>query len=128
MLDTNVCIRVLRDKTPALRQRFSEEAGGLCISAITLTELLHGAERSARPPHNRALVENFASRLDVLAFDAEAAAHAGEIRAYLERAGQMIGPYDLLIAAHGRCHGLVVVTSNLGEFNRVPGLRVENWF
>lgn len=92
-----------------------------------LTELLHGAAKSARPVDNRTAVERFAARLKVLPFDAEAAAHAGEIRAALEREGRQIGAYDALIAGHARSRGLVVVTGNLREFERVEGLRCEDW-
>jgi len=127
MLDTNLCIRVLRDRPQGLRPRFNAEAAGLCISTITLTELLHGAARSARPTENRDAVEHFAARLTVLDFDAPAAAHAGEIRATLQRKGEQIGAYDVLIAGHARSRGLVVVTGNLGEFTRVPGLLCEDW-
>jgi tRNA(fMet)-specific endonuclease VapC len=127
MLDTNLCIRVLRDRPSALRQRFNTEADGLSISTIVLTELLHGAAKSARPEHNRHEVERFATRLDVLSFDIDAAGHAADIRATLERQGQTIGGYDLLIAGHARSRGLIVVTGNLGEFARVDGLRSEDW-
>jgi tRNA(fMet)-specific endonuclease VapC len=127
LLDTNLCIQVLRDRPPALRERFNLEADGLCISTIVLTQLLHGAQKSARPEHNRREVEHFAARLEVLAFDSEAAGHAAEIRATLEAKGATIGGYDLLIAGHARSRGLVVVTNNLGEFTRVDGLRVEDW-
>jgi tRNA(fMet)-specific endonuclease VapC len=127
LLDTNLCILVLRDHPPMLRDRFNNEADGLCISTIVLTELLHGAAKSARPDHNRHEVERFAARLEVLPFDAGAADHAADIRANLERRGQTIGGYDLLIAGHARSRGLVVVTGNLGEFNRVEGLRCEDW-
>lgn len=127
MLDTNLCIRVLRDRPPHIRERFNAEADGLCISTVVLTELLHGAAKSTRPVENRTEVERFAGRLEVLAFDADAAAHAGEIRATLERAGRGIGGYDVLIAGHARSRGLVVVTGNLGEFERVDGLRCEDW-
>ncbi len=127
MLDTNICIRVLRDRPAALRPRFNAEAAGLCISAIVLTELLHGAQKSARPIENRTEVERFAARLDVLAFDDPAAAHAADIRAKLEQRGMPIGGYDLLIAGHARSRGLIVVTSNLGEFRRVEGLLTEDW-
>lgn len=85
MLDTNLCIRVLRDRPQTIRERFNAEADGLSISTIVLTELLHGAAKSARPAENRRAVEGFAARLEVLAFDADAAAHAGDIRATLER-------------------------------------------
>ena len=127
MLDTNLCIRVLRDRPQGLRAMFNDRADGLCISTIVLTELLHGAARSARPEHNRREVERFAARLETLAFDADAADHAADIRAALERRGQVIGGYDLLIAGHARSRGLVVVTGNLGEFTRVDGLRCEDW-
>lgn len=127
MLDTNLCIRVLRDRPQSLRVRFNAEADALCISTVVLAELLHGAGKSAKPVENRREVERFAGRLEVLAFDAEAAAHAAEIRTTLERQGQVIGAYDLLIAGHARSRGLVVVTGNLGEFSRVEGLRCEDW-
>ena len=127
LLDTNLCIRVLRDRPPTLRDRFNAEADSLCISTIVLTELLHGAAKSARPEHNRREVERFAARLEILPFDADAANHAADIRAELERMGQMIGGYDLLIAGHARSRGLIVVTGNLGECNRVFGLRCEDW-
>jgi tRNA(fMet)-specific endonuclease VapC len=128
MLDTNLCIRVLRDRPKALRERFTVETDTLSISSIVLTELLHSAAKSDRPDHNRLEVERLAARLEVLAFDEAAAHHAADIRATLERAGRIIGGYDLLIAGHARSLGLVVVTSDLGEFRRVDGLRSEDWF
>lgn len=124
MLDTTVCIRVLRARPPSARARFNAEAGGLCISAVTLAELLHGAAKSDRPAEKRQEVERLTARLDVLPFDDEAAGH---IRAELERQGRVIGPYDLMIAGHARSRGVAVVTGNLGEFSRVPGLRCEDW-
>ncbi len=127
MFDTTLCIWVLRDRLAGLRTRFNAEADGLCISTVVLFELLHGAEKSAKPAENRREVEGFAARLEVLAFDAEAAAHAAEIRTVLERQGQVIGGCDLMIAGHARSRGLVVVTGNLGEFSRVVGLRCEDW-
>ena len=127
MLDTNLCIRVLRDRPQCIRARFNAEADGLAIPTIVLTELLHGAAKSARPIENRAEVERFASRVEVLPFDASAAAHAGEIRATLEREGHRIGGYDVLIAGHARSRGLIIVTCNMGEFDRVDGLRCEDW-
>jgi tRNA(fMet)-specific endonuclease VapC len=127
MLDTNLCIRVLRDRPAGLRSRFNAEAETLCISTITLTELLHGAARSARPVENRQEVERMAARLTVLDFNRRAAEHAGEIYAQLGISGQLIGPYDILIAGHARSLGLVVITGNLGEFRCVSGLRSEDW-
>jgi tRNA(fMet)-specific endonuclease VapC len=90
LLDTNLCIRVLRDRTPSLREKFNLEAESLAISTIVLTELLHGAAKSARPDENRREVENFAARLEVIAFDIAAAHHTADIRATLERQGRAI--------------------------------------
>lgn len=127
LLDTNLCIRVLRDRPSSLRPRFNREADGLSISTIVLNELLYGAAKSARPDDNRLAVESFAARLEVLPFDADAAAHAADIRATLEAAGRTIGAYDTLIAGHARSRGLIVVTANVREFARVEGLRTEDW-
>jgi tRNA(fMet)-specific endonuclease VapC len=127
MLDTNLCIRVVRDRPAGLAARFNREAEGLCISTIVLTELLVGAEKSSRPDETRREVDRLAARLAVLPFDEAAAAHAAEIRASLERKGEGIGGYDTLIAGHARSQGLVVVTGNLRAFSRVEGLRTEDW-
>lgn len=127
MLDTDICIYVLKNHPPQVKNRFDEHVGHLCISSVTLAELIYGAEKSAKPAHNLSVVENFIARLEVLAFDNKAAAHYGQIRATLEKAGTIIGPYDLMIAAHARNEGLCVVTNNGREFERVEGLRVENW-
>ena len=127
MLDTDICIHVIRERPAALRPRFNAEADRLCISSVTLGELLYGAAKSPSPDRNRRTVEDFAARLDVLAFGGEAAAHFGEIRAALERRGEPIGAYVVMIAGHARSHGLVVVTHNTREFRRVDGLRVEDW-
>ena len=126
LLDTNLCIRVLRDRPQGLRERFNAEASSLSISSVVLYELLYAAAKSARPVE-RNQVEAFAARLEVLDFDGEAAAHAGEIRADLEQRGRPIDSYDVLIAGHARSRGLIVVTGNLAEFQRVEGLRCEDW-
>lgn len=127
LLDTNLCIRVLRDRPPSLRARFNLNAEALCISDVVLYELLYGAERSADPQRRRRDVESFAARLAVLPFDSSAAAHAADIRAVLGKLGRLIGGYDLMIAGHARSRGLTVITGNLGEFTRVPGLLCEDW-
>lgn len=127
LLDTNLCIRVLRDRPPGLRERFNLNADALCISMVVLTELLHGAAKSSRPEHNRQEVERFCAKLEVLPFDAAAADHAADVRATLERMGQPIGGYDVLIAGHARSRGLIVVTGNLSELQHVEGLRCEDW-
>lgn len=128
MLDSDLCVRVLRDRTPELNERFSLSSDELYISTLVLTELLLGALKSGRPDQHRQKVDRFAARVTVLPFDALAAEHAAEIRADLERRGRMIGSYDVLIAGHARSRGLIVVTGNVREFGRVDGLRCENWF
>ena len=127
LLDTSLCIRVLRDRPQGLRARFNANAEALCLSDVVLYELLYGAERSNDPPRIRREVEHFVGRLTVLPFESDAAAHTAEIRAELEVLGCAIGPYDLMIAGHARSGGLVVVTGNFGEFQRVQGLRCEDW-
>jgi len=127
MLDTNICIFTVKNKPQEVREAFNRYHGQLCISAITLMELIYGAEKSAAPEKNLAVVEGFAARLDVLSYDQEAAAHSGQLRAELAKNGKPIGPYDQMIAGHARSQGLILVTNNLREFERVPGLRVEDW-
>nr|WP_279184984.1 tRNA(fMet)-specific endonuclease VapC [Acetobacter syzygii] len=127
LLDTDFCIRVLRDRPQGLRERFNDNAEALCISDVVLYELLYGAEKAQNPTQTRREVELFAARLSVLPFDNNAAAHTAEIRADLEQRGCTIGPYDLMIAGHARSKGLIVVTGNLREFTRVNGLRCEDW-
>jgi tRNA(fMet)-specific endonuclease VapC len=99
----------------------------MCISSITFAELLHGAEKSAKPEHNLQQVEDFVSRLEVLEYGRKAAVHYGEVRADLERKGTTIGVNDLHIAGHARSEGLTLVTNNLREFAREEGLRTTNW-
>ena len=127
MLDTDICIYVLKNRPPGLRERFNRLAEELCISAITLAELSYGVEKSSRRDENRRAVDRFAARLDVLPFSAEAALHYGQVRAELERSGRPAGAHDMLIGAHARSAGLIIVTNNVREFERIPGLRVENW-
>ena len=127
LLDTNIVIYVIKRRPIEALEIFNENAGRMAISSITLAELLHGAEKSSKPPANLAVVEDFCSRLDVLAYGAKAAQHYGSIRAALELRGQTIGVNDLHIAAHARSEGLTLVTNNLREFKRVDALQLENW-
>ncbi|XQZ98245.1 PIN domain-containing protein [Komagataeibacter rhaeticus] len=117
---------VLRNQPKELHPRFNSCAEEFCIPDVVLYERLYGAERSSDPVGTRRAVEHFAARLAVLPFDSEAAAHSAAIRAALERNGRVIGPYDLMIAGHARSRGLIVVTGNLREFQRVEGLRTED--
>jgi len=88
---------------------------------------VYGAERSSQPERNLADIERFAASLETVPFHFSAATHFGQLRAELYSAGKPIGPYDMIIAGHARALGLVIVTNNVKEFRRVPGLRVENW-
>ncbi len=127
MLDTNTCIYVMKNHPAGLRERFNRLAEQLCMSSITLGELHYGVEKSARPLENLQTLEHFAARLDVLSFSPKAARHYGQMHAELERAGTPVGPHDMLIGAHARAEGLIIVTNNIREFARMPGVRAENW-
>ena len=127
LLDTNIVIYVLKRRPIEVLATFNENASRMAISAITLAELLHGAEKSAKVAANLEAIEDFCSRLEVLPYGPKAAQHYGAIRAALEQAGRPIGINDLHIAAHARSEGLAVVTNNVAEFARVPALQVENW-
>jgi len=127
LLDTNMVIYVLKRRPVEVLSTFNANASRMAISSITLAELLHGAEKSTRVSENLSVIEDFCSRLEVLPYGAKAAQHYGAIRASLEKMGQPIGVNDLHIAGHARSEGLVLVTNNMSEFMRVPGLQVENW-
>ncbi len=127
MLDTNIAIYVIKHRPVAALETFNRNAGQLCISSITVAELMHGVEKSTMPEHNLRQVEDFISRLITLDYGNKAAEHYGDIRAVLERKGTVIGVNDLHIAGHARSEGLRLVTNNLKEFERVDGLRLENW-
>ena len=127
LLDTNIVIYVLKRRPVEVLAAFNANASRMAISAITLAELLHGAEKSSRVNDNLSVIDDFCSRLQVLPYDAKAAQHYGVIRAVLEKTGQTIGVNDLHIAGHARSAGLVLVTNNVSEFARVPALETENW-
>jgi len=127
MLDTNIAIYVIKRRPIDLLTIFNQQSGYLCVSSITLAELMHGVEKSNQIEKNLKNVEDFISRLEVLQYDNNAACHYGNIRAELEKKGTTIGVNDLHIAGHCRSLGLIIVTNNVREFERVPGLRMENW-
>ena len=127
MLDTDLSIYVINRKPLAALKSFNAHAGEICLSAITLAELLHGVEKSANPTTARRRVENFVSRLSVLEYGESAAHHYGEIKSDLEHRGQVMGPNDLHIAGHARSEALTLVTNNQREFDRVDGLRTACW-
>jgi tRNA(fMet)-specific endonuclease VapC len=128
LLDTNVCIHIIRRRPPEVLSNFERfEVGEVGVSSVTVAELSYGAEKSARPEQNREALSQFLLPLEVVAFGAEAAAAYGRVRAALERAGTPIGPLDTLIAAHAVSLGTTLVTNNVREFERVPNLDVEDW-
>ena len=127
LLDTNIVIYTIKRRPAQVREAFKRHDGQMCISAVTWGELIYGAERSSQPARNLADIEAMAARLQILPFTDQAAMHFGQLRAELYRQGRPIGPYDMMIAGHARALGLILVTNNLKEFERVPGLRLENW-
>ena len=128
MLDTNMCIYLIRRRPPQVLERFQHHTiGDIGISTVTLAELHYGAAKSQFPERNQQALEAFILPLEVVPFDAVAAAAYGPIRATLERQGMLIGAMDMLIAAHALSLRATLVTNNTNEFTRVQGLRLENW-
>jgi len=127
LLDTNIVIYTLKNRPHQVRDRFTANDGHMAISSVTLGELIFGAERSSQALANLRVIESLLAKIEVLPFEKPAAYHFGQIRAELMSAGRPIGPYDMMIAGHARSSGLILVTNNLREFERVPGIRLENW-
>ena len=127
LLDTNIVIYVMKKRPIEVMGIFNQNANRMAISAITFSELQYGAEKSKRVQENFNTIEEFTSLIDILPYTAKASMHYGDILAGLEKLGQTIGVNDLHIAAHARSEGLVLVTNNMSEFARVPGLLLENW-
>jgi tRNA(fMet)-specific endonuclease VapC len=128
LLDTNICIALIRQKPAALLEQLtSQQPGDVGISSITLAEFVHGAEKSAQSEHNMSALQQFLLPLELADFDQRAALAYGKTRAELERSGQIIGSMDMLIAAHAIGLGAILVTNNVQEFQRVNGLALEDW-
>jgi len=128
LLDTNICIYIIKQKPPEVLQRFTTFAvGEVMVSSVTAAELMYGAQKSQRAAQNQQAVEQFLLPLVVAEFDYAAALVYGRIRAHLERQGTPIGALDIFIAAHALQLGVPLVTNNTRAFSRVPGLPVENW-
>jgi tRNA(fMet)-specific endonuclease VapC len=127
LLDTNILIYTIKNRPEEVRKTFNLHAGQMAISTITVAELIYSAERSAKPEQNLNDIEGLIARLEVLDFKSDAATHFAQVRAELYAKGQPIGPYDMMIAGHARSKGLILVTNNTKEFERVAGLRIENW-
>lgn len=128
MLDTDICSYVMKGSEPAvIRHLTSVPVGDVCVSAITQAELMYGVEVSPRKQQDGERLAVLLRHMVVLDFVQSAAPDYAEIRASLKKQGKMIGGNDLLIAAHARSMGLILVTNNVREFRRVPRLKVENW-
>ena len=128
LLDTNVCIDLIRRRPPSMLDRFRRhQVGEIGISVVTLAELEYGVSGSSRPAQNREALDQFVSPLEVVPFDRPATTAYGRLRAALEKKGQTIGSMDMLIAAHALSLEVRLVTHNSREFGRVPGLKTEDW-
>lgn len=128
MLDTDICIYLIKEQDPLLKLKLYDKGIGCCaISSITLAELAYGVQKSRRVEQNKLALGLFLTPFELLTFSTEAAFIYGNIRQQLELSGKIIGGYDLLTAAHALAEGLIFVTNNTAEFSRVDGLYVENW-
>lgn len=127
LLDTNACIAVMRHRAPVLQRLAAVAPADTAISSITTYELYTGIGKCADPARELSKLALLLATVSEMAFDGPAAREAGAIRAVLESRGCMIGPYDVLRAGHARSAGLTLITANVGEFSRVPGLLWEDW-
>ena len=128
MLDTNICIYIIKQQPVTVLKRFLEyQIGDIGISSITLSELRYGVAKSTHQEKNTRALDEFVTPLEVVSFDEQAAHIYGDIRAALEKAGTPIGSMDMLIAAHAVSLGIPLVTNNTREFVRIPTLNVIDW-
>lgn len=127
LLDTNILIYTMNNRPLGVREEFEKHQEQLAVSSVSLMELYYGAERSSDLQQNLKVIQGLAARLIVIDYDGDAARHTGEIRATLALDGKPIGPYDVMLAGQARAKGLVLVTNNEKEFDRVDGLRLTNW-
>jgi tRNA(fMet)-specific endonuclease VapC len=128
MLDTNICIYIIKRQPAAVLRRFLQyQAGDICISSITLAELCYGVAKSAQQGKNAQALNEFIIPLEIVPFDEEAARLYGRIRASLEKSGKPIGSMDMLIAAHALSLGVLLATNNAREFSHIPALNILNW-
>ena len=128
MLDTNICIYLIKQKPVHVLKRFRQTAiSEISISSITLSELFYGVSKSSKPEQNIIALTQFVAPLEILSFDGEAAQYYGALRTHLEKRGIPIGSLDMLIAAHALSITSTLVTNNEKEFKRVPNLKIENW-
>ena len=128
MLDTDICIYIIKRKPLRVLERLeSIQPDQLSMSAITFAELMNGAKKSQRVEANVSRLNALGEILEICSFDQQAAVAYGDVRSSLEKRGEVIGPYDLLIAAHALSLDRTLITNNEREFKRVEGLKVDNW-
>lgn len=128
LLDTNICIYMIKKKPEqVLKKLVKQDISNIGISSITLSELEYGVEKSSNKDRNRLALAEFLAPITILPYDDRIAPAYGKIRALLEKNGIIIGPLDLLIGAHALSIQAILVTNNSREFERIPGLKVENW-
>ena len=128
MLDTNICIYIIKQKPKNVIERFRQaQVSEIGVSSITLSELEYGVMKSAKPEQNKLALAQFIAPIEISAYDDVAAQHYGVIRAHLERQGTPIGSLDMLIAAHALSIGSVLITNKESEFKRVSNLKIGNW-
>jgi tRNA(fMet)-specific endonuclease VapC len=128
MLDTNICIYIIKQKPEAVVERFLHtEISKIGISSITLSELMYGVFKSSKPEQNQMALTQFLAPLEILPYTDNAAQYYGELRIHLEKQGTPIGSLDMLIAAHALSTACTLITNNEREFNRIPNLKIQNW-
>lgn len=128
MLDTNICIYAIKNKPQCIIDSLKAHTNDdICISSITYSELMHGVEKSKYVERNKIILSLFLSNIRIIDFDSKAGDEYGKIRVDLEQKGTLIGPFDMLIAAHAKANNYILVTNNTKEFERVDGLKIENW-
>jgi tRNA(fMet)-specific endonuclease VapC len=128
MLDTNICIYLIRQKPEKVLHHFkAHSVGDIGISSVTLAELSYGIEKSQQVRKNRQALDEFTLPLEIADFDEEAASAYGTVRAALEKAGTPVGSMDMLIGAHALSLGVTLVTNNVSEFKQIKNLKVVDW-
>ncbi len=128
MLDTNICIYIIKNKPLNVRKKLENYSfGEIAISSITVSELYYGAYKSDKREQNLLSLNNFLSPFNIIEFDMECSLVYGKIRTELEKKGEIIGSIDMLIASCSLAKDFTLITNNLKEFKRIKGLRVENW-
>ncbi|OHE00871.1 MAG: hypothetical protein A3K14_04560 [Sulfurimonas sp. RIFCSPLOWO2_12_FULL_36_74] len=128
MLDTNICIYIIKNKPSSVREKLREfDIGDLAISTITVSELYYGVYKSQYIEKNLLALEHFLKPFDILEYDFKASIEYGKMRAQLEKKGEVIGGLDMMIAAHALSQNMILITNNTKEFKRVENIKLDNW-